>query len=102
VGSVPATTTPYFWGGVDPAVGVRLDYELLRNLIVSAGPKFIRQDFPDTSRTDDVTMLGAGLNYLISPFARLGIDYDFIDRDSTMPIYSFDQHVVGVNVTAQY
>jgi hypothetical protein len=100
--SVAETTTPDFFGRVDTAVGVRLDYELLRNLIVSTGPKFIRQDFTDTTRRDDVTMVGAGLNYLIGPFARLGVDYDFIDRDSTMPIYSFDQHVVGVNVTAQY
>jgi hypothetical protein len=100
--SVAETTTPDFFGRLDTALGVRLDYELLRNFIVSAGPKFIRQDFPDTSRKDDVTMVEAGVNYLINPFARLGLDYDYLSRDSTLPDYSFDQHVVTLNVTAQY
>jgi hypothetical protein len=100
--SVAETTTPDFFGRVDTGLGVRLDYELLRNLIVSAGPKFVRQDFPDSSRKDDVVMVEAGFNYLINPFARLGIDYDYVNRDSTLPEYSFDQHVVTLNVTAQY
>jgi len=100
--SVAETTTPDFFGRLDTALGVRLDYELLRNLVVSAGPKFIWQDFPDTSRKDDVVMVEAGLNYLINPFARLGLDYDYVNRDSTLPVYSFDQHMVMVNVTAQY
>lgn len=100
--TVAETTTPDFFGRLDTSVGVRLDYEVLRNLIVSVEPKFIRQDFPDTVRKDDVVMAGAGLQYLMSPFARIGVDYDYIDRESTLPEYSFDQHVVIFNVTAQY
>ena len=47
-------------------------------------------------------MVQAGFNYLIDPYARLGLDYGYVDRDSTLPDYSFAQHVVTVNVTAQY
>lgn len=100
--TVAETTTPDFFGRIDTLVGVRLDYEVLRNLIVTVEPKFIRQDFPDTTRKDDVVMAGAGLQYLMSPIARVGVEYDYIDRDSTLPEYSFDQHVVMFNVTAQY
>ncbi len=100
--SVAETTTPDFFGRVDTKVGVRLDYEVLRNLIVSAGPKFVRQEFPETSRKDNLVMLEAGLNYFINPLAKLGIAYDFVDRDSTLADYSFDQHLVMLNVTAQY
>jgi hypothetical protein len=100
--SVAETTTPDFFGRVDTKVGIRLDYEVLRNLIVSAGPKFVNQDFPDTSRKDDLFMIEAGVNYLISPLARLGLAYDYVDRDSSLPAYSFDQHLVMMNVTAQY
>jgi hypothetical protein len=100
--TVAETTTPDFFGRVDTAIGFRLDYELLRNFIVSAGPKFIRQDFLDTPRNDDILIVGTGFEYLINPFARLELDYDYVNRDSTLPVYSFEQHVVMLNVTAQY
>ena len=100
--TVAETTTPDFLGRVDTSVGVELDYELLRNLIVSLGPEFARQDFPNTPRKDDVVRMGVGLDYLVSPIAAVAMRYDFVDRESTLAEYSFDQHVFSLNVTAQY
>ncbi len=99
---VAETTTPDFLGRVDTVVGVELDYELLRNLIVSVGPEFARQDFPNTPRRDDVVRMGVGIDYLVNPIASVAMRYDFVDRDSTLAEYSFDQHVISLNVTAQY
>jgi hypothetical protein len=33
---------------------------------------------------------------------KVGARYDFVSRDSSLPIYSFDKHVVMFNVTAQH
>jgi hypothetical protein len=81
---------------------VRADYELLRNVVVFGGVKFKHEDFRGTARADDVTKVSAGVEYLMNRTLSTGVRYDFISRDSTIPIYSFDKHVVMFNVTAQY
>ena len=100
--SVAETTTPGFDGMLRTSFGARLDYELLRNLILYTEPKYIHEDFPDTTRKDDITKVSAGFDYLMNRNLKLGLRYDFIDRNSTIPEYTYKQHVVTFNVTAQY
>ncbi len=100
--SLAETTSPEFDGRIDTAFGGRVDYELLRNVILFGETKYIQQDFRGTARKDDVTKISAGGDYLMNRFARLGVRYDYIERASTIPTFSFDQHVVTFNVTAQY
>lgn len=87
---------------LDTAFGATVDHELLRNVILSAGAKHINQDFRGTPRRDDLLKFSSGVDYLANRFARLGVHYDFIDRRSNMPGYSFNEHVMRVNVTTQY
>ncbi len=96
------TVTPDFDARLDTSIGVRADYEFLRNVVLFGGVKLKREDFRGTPRADDVTRFSAGVEYLMNRHLSTGIRYDFISRDSTIPVYSFDKHVVMFNVTAQY
>lgn len=87
---------------LDTTVGLKFDYELLRNLIVSAGAQYANQDFKGASREDNLLKLSIGFDYLMNRMIEIGARYDFIDRSSTDPIYSYDSHVVMFNVTARH
>lgn len=100
--SIAETVTPNFDARLDTAFGVRADYELFRNVILFGGLTFRHEDFRGTPRIDDVTKVSAGVNYLMNRNLSTGLRYDFISRDSTIPLYSYDKHVVTFNVTAQY
>lgn len=100
--TVAETTTPGFNGLLRTSYGARLDYEFLRNVIVYVEPKYISEEFPDTTRNDKVAKVSAGFDYSLSPKAKVGLRYDFVDRNSTIPSFTFDDHVVTLNVTAQY
>jgi hypothetical protein len=99
---VSETSAPGQEARLDTAFGATVDHELLRNVILSAGAKHINQDFRGTPRKDDLLTFTSGVDYLANRFARLGVHYDFIDRRSNIPTFSFNEHVMRVNVTAQY
>jgi hypothetical protein len=100
--SVSETAAPGQEARIDTAFGAIVDHELMRNVILSAGAKRIDQEFRGTPRKDDVLKVSSGVDYFANRFARLGLHYNFIDRRSNIPIFSFDEHVVKVNVTTQY
>lgn len=100
--TVAETITPGFGPRVDTLFGAQIEYELLRNVIVKGSGSFKQEDFQDSPRKDDVTRWSAGVDYALNRHLRVGARYDFISRDSTVPIYSFDKHVVMFNVTAQH
>ncbi len=87
---------------LDMTYGAIVDHELLRNVILFGGARYINQDFKGTPRKDDLLKFTGGVDYLANRFARVGFQYDFIDRKSNIPTYSFNEHVMRVNVTAQY
>jgi hypothetical protein len=87
---------------LDTVFGVGVDHELLRNLILFGAAKHIDQNFRGTSRNDEVVKVSAGIDYFTNPLARFGVRYDFINRNSNMPEFSFDDHRVTFNATAQY
>jgi hypothetical protein len=100
--AVAETITPGFGPRLDTLIGGQIEYELLRNVIVKGGASYKQEDFLDSPRKDDVTRWSAGIDYALNRHLRIGARYDFVSRDSTIPIYSFDKHVVMFNVTAQH
>ena len=99
---VSETASPGQEARLDTMFGASVDHELLRNVILSAGARHINQDFRGTPRKDDLLKFSSGVDYWANRFARVGVHYDFIDRRSNISTYSFDEHVMRVNVTAQY
>lgn len=90
-------------GRLDFTAGAQLDYEILRNLILSLEGSYKNEDFSGgTARTDDVMRLSAKLDYLLSRSVNFGLNYNYIDRSSDDPLFDFEKHVVTLNVTAQH
>jgi hypothetical protein len=100
--SVAEMAAPDQEGRLDFSAGAQLDYEILRNLILSLEGVYKNEEFTGTSRSDDIVKLSAKLDYLLSRNFNLGLKYNYIDRSSDNPLYDFDKHVVTLNVTAQH
>lgn len=101
--SVAETVTPDFEARLDTVYGAQVDYELMRNVILFGGIKRKKEEFRGLSvRSDDVTQLSAGVEYLMNRRLKLALEYQFQDRDSNIPVYDFDRHMVTFGVKAQY
>jgi hypothetical protein len=79
-----------------------LDYELLRNVVVSLGGGYETDRFFGQTRKDRVITSDARIKYLLSRFGAISIYHQYTARNSDIPAFSFDKHLVGINVTAQF
>ena len=84
------------------AVQLGLDYELRRNVIVSLAGGYENDRFFGQLRKDHVTTSDTRVKYLVNRFAAVSAYYRYTKRDSDVPVFSFDKHLVGMNVTAQF
>lgn len=84
-------------------IGARADYELLRNLIVSATFSWERDRFEGLDRRYTIRRAGVGLRYRISRRFSLDVDYEGRDQDSfgTAPGRDFVRHQVTFGFTVQ-
>lgn len=83
------------------AVGVEVQHELLRNVLLNATADYTRDSFEGTGRTDNVFGLGAGVSYLLNRNLSLDANYRFTKRDSDDSTEEFDRNVVLVGITAR-
>jgi hypothetical protein len=83
-------------------VQVGADYELRRNVILSANAGYEVDRFFGQSRKDGVTTADAGVKYVLSRYGAISGFYRYTMRDSDVPVFSYDKHQVGLNATAQF
>jgi len=86
---------------IDMTIGVRVDYELRRDLIATVEVSHTGEEFTG-SRDDDLVQVGAKLDYTLNSYFNFGLKYSYFDRNSSNVDFSFDRHLVMLNVTAQY
>jgi hypothetical protein len=84
------------------AVQLGVDYELLRNVILSAAGGYETDRFFGQLRKDRVTTTDANLKYLLNRYAAISVFHRYTNRNSDIPAFSYDKHQVGINVTAQF
>ena len=84
------------------AVQLGLDYELRRNVIVSLAGGYEADRFFGQLRKDHVTTSDARVKYLMNRFSSISAYYRYTLRDSDVSTFSYDKHLVGLNVTAQF
>lgn len=84
-------------------VGLQADYELLRNLILSAGVSYERDRFEDIDRRYRITRATLGASYRLSPRLRLDAEYEARDQDSSGASLGRDfvRHQVTLGITLQ-
>ena len=84
------------------AVQLGADYELLRNVIISATGGYETDSFFGQQRKDRVITTDARVKYLVNRFAVISVFHQYTDRNSDIPAFSYDKQQVGINVTAQF
>jgi len=84
------------------AFQVGADYELLRNVVISLAGGYENDKFFGQTRSDKVTSTDARVKYMLNRFASVSIYHRYTDRKSDIPTFSYEKHLVGINVTAQF
>jgi hypothetical protein len=84
------------------AVQAGLDYEIRRNVVASLSGGYEVDRFFGMVRKDDVTTADARVKYLLNRFSAIALYYQYTNRNSDVPIFSYDKHQVGINVTTQF
>jgi hypothetical protein len=79
-----------------------IDYELLRNVIVSVAGSIEKDRFHGQARNDQVATLDSRIKYLPNRFGTISVFHRFTERDSNIPTFSYQKHLVGFNATAQF
>jgi hypothetical protein len=85
----------------ESTVGLRVDHELLRNVLIGAEGGYVRSDFSNANRTDNRFDAGADVTYLINRHFSVGAAYGFSTRNSDDEQDEFDSNVFTVRVRAQ-
>ena len=88
-------------GNLQNAVGLEVQHELLRNVLLNGTLDYTRDDFQGTGRTDNVYGAGAGVSYLLNRNLTLDATYRFTKRDSDDNDVEFDRNIVLVGFTAR-
>ena len=83
-------------------LGVRVDYELLRNLILTGRFGYQFTDYLGSSRRDELWKAEFLAEYLMSRTWSLVSSYAFTDFDSTTADLDYSKHVVFLGVRARY
>jgi len=82
-------------------IGLRVDHELLRNLLIGGEVRYSRDDFQDANRVDNRIDVGPDITYFLNRNLSVGAAYTFTTRDSDDSDREFDRNLVTVRVTAQ-
>jgi len=84
-------------------VGLSLDHELLRNLLLNGNVAYINDAFKGVNRTDSGVDLGIGAKFLVRRELYLGATYTFSHRDSSgaQAGQSFDQNIFMLRIATQ-
>jgi hypothetical protein len=86
---------------LESQIALRVDHELLRNLLIGGEVSYERDDFQDANRVDNRFDVGPSITYLINRHLSVGAEYTFTTRTSDDSEREFDRNLVMVRLTAQ-
>jgi hypothetical protein len=86
---------------LESEIGLRIDHELLRNLLIGGQVRYSRDDFQDANRVDNRIDVGPSITYFVNRNFSVGANYVFTKRDSDESEREFDRNVITLRVTAQ-
>lgn len=91
---------------IESDFGVRVDHELLRNVILSASAGYGQDDYEDFDRTDDRFGIAIGGQYLINRIFRAKLDYVYEKQESDTgagdpTIKEFDSNEIFLTLVAE-
>lgn len=88
-------------GYLSQSVGLRVDHELLRNVLLNANVGYQNDDYTGISRTDDITSAGFGADYLLNQNFSVNLGYSYTDRNSTAVGADYKRNIIGLTLTGK-
>jgi hypothetical protein len=83
-------------------VSLSADYEVLRNVIVSALAAFEDDNYLSTTREDKVYSAGTGLRYVITPQWEASAQYQFSTRSTNAAGFGYDRNLISAAVKLSF
>jgi hypothetical protein len=83
------------------SVGLGVEHELLRNVILAANVGYNRDDFSGIDRIDNTITAGGGVSYLINRNLSIDAGYNYTTRWSDDEDEEFDRNLVRIGVTGR-
>ncbi len=90
-----ASGVPY----VNSEYGARVDHELRRNIILTAGVRGGEREYEGIDRTDEYLRWDVGADYIINRRVAVRARYSVDDIDSTVPARTFEVEAVTVGLS---
>ena len=90
-----ASGVPY----INTEYGARVDHELLRNVILTAGIRSGEREYEGTDRTDESLRYDVGADYIINRRVALRARYSVDDIDSTVAVRNFEVESVSIGLS---
>jgi hypothetical protein len=101
---IKSTTIIGASGIIDTEVGIEIDHELLRNLILSFDISLSNEDFDGIDRSDDIFRTQLEVAYLMNRYLQLRLGFNIFNRD-TAPADSggreFDKQQIYLGIQGQ-
>ncbi|MBB3330465.1 hypothetical protein BDK63_001331 [Halomonas campaniensis] len=99
--TIEETTIEGASGNVRTGVSAQLTTAIRPDLTLSARASYSDHDYRGTARNDNLLGLGMGLRHYLNPHLFVGVDYDFLQRDSSEPAEDFDNNRLMVSLGTQ-
>jgi hypothetical protein len=100
-GDFESTTTEGAEARFRSSVGLGVDHELLRNVLIGAAVTYIRDEFDGADRTDNTIEAGANVSYLLNRNLSINGGYAYTNRSSDDDTEEFTRNVFRVGVTGR-
>ncbi|MCE9649107.1 MAG: outer membrane beta-barrel protein [Parvibaculum sp.] len=99
--TVEETTSVGASGYLSQTVGIRVDHELLRNVLLNGRVSYSNDDYEGINRTDDIIRAGLGVDYLVNRNFTLSLGYDFANKDSDVAGVDYTRNQIGLTLTGK-
>jgi hypothetical protein len=99
--TVEETTSAGSGGFFGTEFSLRVDHELLRNLVLGLDGRYVVRDYDGIDRSDDYFELGFDALYMMNRNLYLSAGYEYRDRSTNVVGEDYSQHVALVRLTLQ-
>jgi hypothetical protein len=82
-------------------IALRVDHELLRNVLIGGQVSYRRDDFQESGRVDNRFDVGPDITYLLNRYLSVGAGYTFTTRDSDDSDREFTRNLITLRLNAQ-
>ncbi|MCK2184715.1 outer membrane beta-barrel protein [Halomonas getboli] len=100
--SVEETTERGASASLRTALEASLTSAVRPDLTLTTATGYSDHDYQGVSRNDHLLSLGMGLRHYLNPYLYVGVDYDFLQRDSSLESEDFDRHRIDLSLGAQF